>query len=148
MTFLESIARLLCARSGGRQYTDARGTPRETAQLVLGTSCFLHEAPSAARTSMVVVKWGAQGEGLPQDDPRKLQPLTFVVYTPDWFENDARVSEIIDVFGTTKFSAPSTENPRYEARVESAPKPQPEGREEETERCTTLLDIQFQYVTL
>lgn len=148
MTFLEAIAALLCDRSGGRSYTDARGAAHETAQLVMGASCFLHEAPTDSRKSMVVVKWGSQGDGLPQDDPRKLQSLTFAVYTPDWFENDARVSEIIDAFGTVKFCAPSAENPRYLARIESAPKPQPEGREEESERCVTLLDIQFQFVTL
>lgn len=149
MTFLQAIANYLCAHSGGTRYADVRGAERITPRLELARTCFVHEAPSDQRKPLVVVKWGPQDDALPQDDPRALQTVTFVVYANDWFDNDAIVAEITDIFDRAgRFESPSAAEPLYLARMESAPKLQPEGREEETQRCVALLNVRFQFVTI
>jgi len=148
MTFLEAIARYVCAHSGGTQYTDANEAVHVTAALEYGRSCFLHETPNDKRVPLVVLKWGEEDDSLPADDPRELQTVAIVVYSADWHENDARFREVKAILGTGKLVVPDDSSPRFHARVESCPKPQPEGREEQTNRCVSIVNVQFQYVTL
>lgn len=150
MTFLEAIARYISAWSGGTQYEDANGAFKVTTPIVYGQSCFIHEGPNdkAPRVPMLVLKWGEEDDSLPSDDPRELRTVAVVVYSADWHENGARIDEMKKILGTGKLVVPDEAATRYIARVESCPKPQPEGREEQTNRCVSIVNVQFQYVTL